>query len=395
MRKGKLFEKQIQELMQEIELSSQWGQAIILFALYRSRHTIKDAEDLLETRINTLGKKLHAIQISPITSNVLPTIRAVDTQKHIFTITDISNGSGDDQADAYRFLNLYREYFLEENLRCIFWLTEEEMQELALHAPDFWAFRHRVVDFYKIRATPKSATNFQGLDWLEWEWGGDESDYQAAIIYREEILGSLLEEGEGASFLATNLYAEIAGLNLQDEQNDLALEAIQKAIALLPKGVDAHFAVKLYRGKALILIQKKEYEAAYKTLQENAVDNAENSTTSYILAKSSRLGGRRTQGLKHIKKALSLNPEEAAYWNEAGNIYSDLGRVDAALDSYQKAIELNPGNYYPLLNQTALLNSTRQKAKVAQNLVALKQYHFKDDLADIAALPGFDFLKEI
>ena len=395
MRKGIFFQKQIQDLVQEIELSSRWGHAIILFAFYRSRHTINDAEDLLENRINAFGKKIYTIQISPATSNVLPTIRAVDTTQYIFSITDIGNGSGDDHADAYRFLNFYREYFLEENLRCIFWLTEEEMQELALHAPDFWAFRHRVVDFYKIRATPKSATNFQGLDWLEWEWGGNESDYQAAISYREEMLADILSGGEGTSFLATNLYAEIAGLHLQDEQYTVALEAIQKAIDLLPKGVDAAFLAKLYRGKALILIQKKEYEAAYKILQESALADTLNPATSYILAKSSRLGGRRTQGLNHIKKALSLDPKKAAYWNEAGNIYSDLGRVDAAMDAYQKAIDLDPENYYPLLNQSALLNSTQQKEKVTENLATLKQYPIKGDLANIAALPGFDFLKEI
>ena len=56
---------------------------------------------------------------------------------------------GDSQEDrcTYRILNKSREFFIENQIRVVFWLTENEAIDLAHFAPDYWSFRHRVIEF--------------------------------------------------------------------------------------------------------------------------------------------------------------------------------------------------------------------------------------------------------
>ncbi|MBI4313168.1 MAG: tetratricopeptide repeat protein [Chloroflexi bacterium] len=46
-----------------------------------------------------------------------------------------------------RSLNYRRELLVEGNVKVVFWLTNEEVREIAMKAPDFWAFTHRIIDF--------------------------------------------------------------------------------------------------------------------------------------------------------------------------------------------------------------------------------------------------------
>ena len=49
-------------------------------------------------------------------------------------------------------------------------------------------------------------------------------------------------------------------------------------------------------------------------------------------------------GVKFIKKATELAPNEAAYFNNLGAGYTSLKRFDDALCAFQRAISLGPGN---------------------------------------------------
>jgi hypothetical protein len=67
--------------------------------------------------------------------------RARRIRTTVFFIVNLASG----EEPALRALNLRREYLVERALRVVFWLDEPGERELAARAPDFWAFRHRVV----------------------------------------------------------------------------------------------------------------------------------------------------------------------------------------------------------------------------------------------------------
>jgi tetratricopeptide (TPR) repeat protein len=79
-----------------------------------------------------------------------------------------------------------REFFVDYSIRVILWLAKGEAIELSRHAPDFWAFRHRVFEIND----PSDPERFlkKGIDlarqldntvWLAKFWGS------LGLIYRD------------------------------------------------------------------------------------------------------------------------------------------------------------------------------------------------------------------
>ena len=48
------------------------------------------------------------------------------------------------------------------------------------------------------------------------------------------------------------------------------------------------------------------------------------------------------KAIQDYSKAIKLNPEDAAAYNNRGLAYADRGEFDAALEDYDKALELKP-----------------------------------------------------
>ena len=70
-----------------------------------------------------------------------------ERDRSVFSVSGLSHGGGKENANAYRALNIRREYFVDYAIRVVIWLAGDEAMALSRHAPDFWAFRHRVVEF--------------------------------------------------------------------------------------------------------------------------------------------------------------------------------------------------------------------------------------------------------
>ena len=56
--------------------------------------------------------------------------------------------------------------------------------------------------------------------------------------------------------------------------------------------------------------------------------------------------GRFEDAARHVQRALELCPDEAIFHNNLGNVQRELGQLDLAVASYQKALALNPQLYH-------------------------------------------------
>jgi tetratricopeptide (TPR) repeat protein len=77
--------------------------------------------------------------------------RRIDRRESVFSVLGLSRGGGTRNANAYRALNMRRELLVDYDIRALFWLNKAESRSLSRIAPDFWAFRHRVIDFSPAR----------------------------------------------------------------------------------------------------------------------------------------------------------------------------------------------------------------------------------------------------
>ena len=143
------LEARIQRLARELERAIKFDRPSILLAVYQSRFVAEDAQQALATQLRDLGQSIEKYQITSANNADVPTFLVQHSYKStsVFFVMGLSAGGGPDGLNAYRALNFRREYFIQHRLRVVLWLTEYEAVALPSVAPDFWAFRHRVVEF--------------------------------------------------------------------------------------------------------------------------------------------------------------------------------------------------------------------------------------------------------
>jgi hypothetical protein len=77
----------------------------------------------------------------------------------VFFVTGIGRNDEPERRDIYRALNFHREMLVENRVILVLWLAAAEAAELPYLAPDFWAFRHRVVEFAPDRGGTKRVSS--------------------------------------------------------------------------------------------------------------------------------------------------------------------------------------------------------------------------------------------
>ena len=145
---SKSFREGIDILMDELTLALQWQRPSILLAVHKSKAGQAKAQETLKREIIKKNKNVKRVKISGTAPDVIKILcKTPDHDELVFFVSGIGIETGKKSGDVYRALNMHREWLVEEQIRVIFWLTNSEAAHLPHHAPDFWAFRHRVVEF--------------------------------------------------------------------------------------------------------------------------------------------------------------------------------------------------------------------------------------------------------
>ena len=142
---SKAFKEGIPTLMGEIQLAMQWSRPSILVAVHNGSRGQEKARAQLKKEILALGKKVRNIEPGP---RVIPAIlSSTDHASTVFFVSGIGSLKEDVRRDLYRELNFQRERLVENRIVLVLWLGLQEAAEMPRFAPDFWSFRHRVVEF--------------------------------------------------------------------------------------------------------------------------------------------------------------------------------------------------------------------------------------------------------
>ena len=140
----------------EIQLAYNWQRPSILLAIQKSKLDQLKNQLALEQELkktNKIVKWLNVDNNNPDIINIM--CGAPDHNEVVFFVSGIGHTSNIDNIKIYNALNLHRELLVEQNIRVVFWLTELEAAKLPYYAPDFWAFRHRVIEFAPGRGAKK------------------------------------------------------------------------------------------------------------------------------------------------------------------------------------------------------------------------------------------------
>lgn len=325
-------------------MAIKWDRPSILLAVQKTKLGQDKATKALDAKLKEIGQAVQYLAIS----NELPDaphqiLATSNIDKTVFFISNIDWGGGDDGKDAYRALNIYRELFIENRVRAVFWLTSNEAANLPHYAPDFWAFRHRVIEFI----SPRSARDVLPVGALYWHAQGSIATYndepKDGITARQEILARLPENGESLSTRVELLYG-IGYLYW-------VLGDITNARKTLIKGMDLSgdhqlpwLKAQILNGLAIVHYETEEYEKALTVWKEAIEDNPDDGHLLVNLGIVSSVLGRNQEAISLGKKAVRINPSDPQLWIGLGHLYETIGKLDEAIASFLKAKELAPMN---------------------------------------------------
>ena len=149
---SKSFEAGIENLRDEIQLALQWNRPSILIAIHKSKAGQTKSQLTLEQRILDFNKKVERNRANEKNIDLIRKIKSTANRENIvFFISGFENTNNSSRDEVFRLLNMQREFFIENLIRAVFWLTKAEAEKLPHSAPDFWAFRHRTVEFAPTR----------------------------------------------------------------------------------------------------------------------------------------------------------------------------------------------------------------------------------------------------
>ncbi|HET7145080.1 MAG TPA: tetratricopeptide repeat protein, partial [Anaerolineales bacterium] len=269
-----------------------------------------------------------------------------DSPDTVFFIDGFRWGHGKD-ASIYTVLNLQKEFFIEKKVRVVFWLTQNEILDLAHMAPDFWVCRHCALEFSE---SPKAEQVLQGTLESAWQGIGEYADQledtNAKIFLRESLLTELPEEDE-ASFSRANLLLTLGILNWRKGDYEKADELMREALDIGSRIQDNWFEAECFNAIALVETSLSRFDEAI-----DAYKQAIRLAPEQIFAWNN-LGNlcvkieRNDEAIIAYQKAVECNPTDPIGWNGLGNVYSKIGYVDDAIAAYRKSIQAMPSLAYP------------------------------------------------
>jgi len=343
------FEDRVDILFRELELAIKWQRPSILLAIYSSEYVYTDAKTSLKYKLTDIIQNVHLVQISNEENSDIPLYLSefADLDKTVFFIEGLRWGGGKDGARAYRALSIGREFFIDRRIRAVFWLTESEANDLARYAPDFWAYRHRVVEFVE-PPTPEQISlraleaTWQGIG----EYADTLEDIDAKIALREAMLTNLPERDDSIAIRGELLFA-LGVLHWRRGDCEKASHFLHTALEIATYTHDQWFEAVCINAFALVYATLGTIDQAIESLKQAAMLAPDQIFLWNNLGNLYSQLDRNEEAISALEKALELNPIDAVSWNGLGAIYHKLGRTDEAIATYQKAVEYAPNFAYP------------------------------------------------
>jgi tetratricopeptide (TPR) repeat protein len=379
---GEPFDERVNRLFRELHRAVQWDRPSILLAVYRSEFVRADAARMLTERLHTIGQSVTPHHVTGNTNDDIPVhlVHHPDRSNTIFFVSGLRWGGGLDRHGAYRALNIRREYLVDSCIRAVFWLTDLEELSLPGYAPDFWAFRHRVVDFLEPPGLEQIQRTAPQLLWSDFSEQGLREHNEYKIALHESLMKDLRRYDELMVLRGTTLYT-LARLRQARGEYPRSLALLQDALDIGKQADHARLQSDCYLARGTLHSLCGNYDEAIADFQHVVSLTPDNPQGYISLGNVYQLSGRfdeamalcfrvlaldshyasaytgighalrtlrlSTAAIEAYQRAISLDPQDSDTCVSLGNLYRDEERYDEAIASYQQAIARHPGDAHP------------------------------------------------
>jgi len=343
------IEDRIDILFKELELAFKWERPSILLAIYSSEYVHTDAATALENQLLDRGVKVIRIDVKESASVDISALIATsgDAEEAVFFVDGFRWVVQKDGTNIYRVLNTSRENFINRHTRVVLWLTENEAIDLARYAPDYWAYRHRVVEF--IESPEPEQILLRSLT-SAWQVLGEDTDTientDEKIALRRAMLSDLPDRTEALS-IRGNLLLSLGILYWRKGALDTALEHLNEALGIAIKINDLRLQAACFNAIAIVQTDLGQIDDAINSYQKTIALAPDQTFTWNNLGNLYERLGRCEEAIDAFTKALAHTPADALSWNGLGNVYLRQHRNADAIAAYNQSIELAATLAYP------------------------------------------------
>jgi tetratricopeptide (TPR) repeat protein len=342
---SKSFKENIDVLLDELKLAIQWDRPSILLTVHTSKYSQNKAQRVLAEGLQKIGQTAINIVVNKEAADIPLQVMEKQGNKNrmVFFISNIDWGGGDDGKNAYNALNLYREFFVEQRIRLVLWLTQKEELNLPRYAPDFWAFRHRVIEFASTHQ-PQNIKPCVGI--LVWhiQQSGDSADsLKEKIVFREKLLRQLPTSPESRSTRLELLYT-LGFLYWSIGEPTKSTKALSAGLEILGQDKLSDIKSWLLNGLSILDYDHGDYQQAHE-ISSGLVQGISGDPILWMNLSVILCGlGKNHEAIIQSKKSIKLAPTNPRLWNSLGYLCISMEKLDEAAVCFKKAIELAPSN---------------------------------------------------
>ncbi len=361
------FQERIDILFREIELAVRWDRPSILFAIYKSDIIRDEVNSILQEKLNTIDQNTHSIKTSFNTQfDFLEQIAQLpNLSKTVLLIDGFNWECGPEGARVFKEFNKNREYFVDNNIRAIFWLFENEVSDFAANATECWVLRHRMVEFVDVPQLDQET-----LQSLESLWKTPETlpaaekfpDNPAAEAPKVQC-----KDPSPANSSKANAFLNLGILFWRKSNLKRALKYVLESKKLSKSIGDQPLQAQCQNALALVHTELGNVDEAVAAYQSAISLSPESEYLWNNLGQLLSKNERNEEAINAFSKALACSPRDFLSLNGIGHIYLKMGVFENAISIFEKAIEIAP--YYETswagIGWAYLESAQLEKAEVA------------------------------
>lgn len=374
------FQENISVLLDEVLLASRWKKPSLLFTIHKSIFSQEKAKLVLQKKLKEHNLNVYEIDVDKniyFFLNNLSDNENLDSS--VFFLIFFGRLSDQILNETYNVLNLHRETFIEYNVKAILFLTEREASLLPKLAPDFWAFRHRVLAF----GTPhKSFRRIPPVNLLNWH---EKLPYSSEIDFKQKqqslitIYAHLPHKPETMSTRIELLYELSYLFWLQGKLPDAKVR-LEEGIELTKQNPVANTSGKLQNGLAIVYYESGNIMEAMALLKSLNEEFPNDSFVHMNLAVVLNALGKRYKSIITGEKVVKYNRENPRLWVSLGFLFFLNGKMDQAMKSFQKAKVIFPREKYFNLALSACYHVMNLREEAKKELISARQLTTKNDI---------------
>ena len=339
---GLSFQDRIDILFHEIELAVKWNRPSILFAIYKSEFIRDEVNKLLKEKLQNIAQSTYSLRTNYKNQfDFLSQISQLpNLSQNVLLIDGFNWECSAEGVGVFKEFNKHREYFIDNNIRAIFWLYEDEVSDFAANATECWILRHRVVEFVDIPSQDQiSVQSLESVGHRDEQPPAYESKSDKSP---EKVLKMPVNEKETTSHANALLSLGIIFWRKGNLQRSLKYLMASEELSVLI----ANHSLKAQCQNAIALVHTElgnldDAISAYKSAISLSPESGFLwNNLGQLLAKNER----NDEAIDAYKKAISCSSQDFLSWDGVGHVFNKLGVFQNAISAFEKALEIAP--YY-------------------------------------------------